>query len=224
MGIPWPDDIYISRMRFQVRLPEQVVRRNPRLPPVSPRPPLWEITTILEPDDNRLAGRFLNSLGGAQQIVALPVLVDDALFEEDGRMVGSVWSATNDRENAGMTIPDGSDAQHRLGVVNVALGGRYTEVRVSRNAAIDPEVPPVGSMVRVGSADETRLYEVDAIDDTLLYLNPRVSPPTGTDRLFRADTVSVRMTNQLNAEWDVRDVQLPGEYPGTVVEWIEVFE
>ena len=192
-GIPWPDDILISRMQFKVVLPQQVVRRNPSFPPVSPRPPRWKIVTVLEPSEDRLMSRFLNSLGGANQIVELPVEVDDAKVE-DGEWVAG----------------------------NIALGGRYLDAEIVGRPNVDD--PPDGAMIRLGNTDATDLYEVDGRTGQILHLNPRVLPPTGANRLFRADTVTVRLLDGESVDWGIRDVRLPGQYPGTTVEWIQVDE
>ena len=199
MAIPWPDEIWIRVESFQAVPVGQIVRRSFGAPPHNTQPPVWRIATTLAADSKRDVSRFLNSLGGASQVVELPVArppeegfaFENQILAEDGDWV----------------------------VSSAALTGRYTRVGIVQRAGVDD--PPVSAMVRVGSPAVTRLYEVDESAGGILMLNPRVMPPTGTTVLRGAKTVSARLDTSTNPVWGVRDIRIPGGYVGASVNWYE---
>lgn len=197
MPVPWPESVWIERLGLQVTQPGQIVRRSPGRGPHNPNPPRWRITTAIRNQDTREMNLFLNSLGGASQVVELPLSGPNVLFPLDDNFADEgEWS-----------------------VASAVLGRQYLEAAIVPRAGVDP--PPAGAPLLVGSASATRLYEVRALSGDTLLLNPRVEAPTGTTRLFRASSVPVRLDTSRNPSWGVRDNSVPGSYPGTALSWIE---
>ena len=196
-GVAWPSVAWITRTQYQATQPEQIVRRSPLLPPVSPRQPRWKIVTSIAPwkvPDLRV---FLNSLGGAQQVVALPVLID--LGAQGARAAAGDWTVTG-----------------------VALGGRYLDATVSGRGSVDPA--PAGAMMLLGDGTDMRLYEMAGRTGNTWHLNLRRLPASGTNVIRRADTVDVRMAPGATGEWGIRDPALGSQHVGVTVEWIEAWQ
>ncbi len=195
-GVAWPADIWLERIDCQVVVPGQQVRSKG--PPHDPNPPVWRIETEVRPWSTRELGLFLDSLGGAAQLVELPLAGPDANLPID-----DVYAADGD-----------------WSVTVVQLSGRFTDVTITARAGVAD--PPRGSMVRVGNAaGQDRLYEVYGQTGRVLHLNPRVEPPTGSTVLRRASTVTVRLDTSLNPRWGSRDIRVIGTYPGAIAHWIE---
>lgn len=197
-GIPWPEDLWLDRIEFQSVTPGQIVREEFGAPPHNTRDPVWRIVTTIRPFNKRTATRFLNSLGGANQLVELPVsghgrgfVVEDEAVAADGE-----WAVTG-----------------------TSLTPRYTAATIQARAGV--ENPPVGALVRVGSADRTRVYEVDGMDGNTLLLTPRLQAPAGSTRLYGADTITVRLDTRTNPTWGVRDRNIAGTHAGMTVAWIQ---
>ena len=197
-GVAWPSDMWLSRIEFQSVPIGQIVREQFGAPPHNTRDPVWRIVTTIRSFNERTAHRFLNSLNGASQTVELPLsgprdglLVEDQAVAADGE-----WNVTSTR-----------------------LGSRYTEVVVQGRGGVPN--PPVGAIVRLGSPDVSRVYEIDATDGNALFLNPRVQPPTGSTRLFGARTITVRMDTRTNPQWGARDRNVAGTCAGMTVSWYE---
>ena len=199
MAIPWPDEIWIRVQEAQLVPVGQVIRRRLGAPPHNTQDPVWRFSTTLAADSKRDVSRFLNSLGGASQVVELPM----------ARPASEGFAFENE-----ILAEDGDWA-----VNNVSLTGRHTQVAIDQRAGVGD--PPVSALVRVGTPTFTRLYEVDESAGGVLLLNPRVSPPTGTTVLRGAKTVSVRLDTSINPVWGVRDIRIPGGYVGASVAWIE---
>ena len=196
-NVPWPDSVWIRTIGLQARDPGQVVRRSPGAGPHNPNPPRFAIRTTIRNQDTREMNLFLNSLGGASQIVDLPFSGPNVL----------------------MPIDDNYADDGEWDVSSAQLDGRFLNVTVVARAGVD--LPPAGAPVMIGSATETRLAEVHGATDATLHLNPRRDAPAGTTRLFRASVVPVRLDTTNNPSWGDRDIDVAGGYPGTALQWVE---
>ena len=202
MAIPWPEQIWIVRIRAQIVIPGQLVRRGLDSMPHNPNPPEWRFTTTFDLDGDSTLHAFLDSLNGADQVVALPLSGPDTeVFGIESKQLAAngEWS-----------------------VSSVALGGRYTDVTIVPRSGVAR--PPDRCVVQIGNATRTRLYRVQESTGNVLHCSPRVEPPQGTTRLFGARTVNVRLDTANNPQWGVRDANITGGYAGTTVNWIETFD
>ncbi|MCY3933563.1 MAG: hypothetical protein OXH70_17775 [Acidobacteria bacterium] len=245
-GVPWPNDAWITRSQFEVIVPEQVVRRSLSAPPVSPRPPRWRIVTTVAPWLTADLRRFLNSLGGAQQIVALPA---GGRLDDTGNLISSmetVQKLVATKDGARVVIDDGdldggqlvrvagsavvSASQSEMvnvptgnwTVTNFRLGGRYLEVTVTSRPGVDP--PREGSLLLLGDGSSMRLYEMGEYTSpgaTTWYLNPRRLPVQGANVMRASDTVDVRrVPNPFGSDAGVAENEV---HQGATVEWVEAW-